>query len=129
MREQIPERSAAPGARLSVWAGALWWRRVLLSLGAALVCGLLTFGVVRGTTGVLLFAREQQALGTLLGAAQSGLEGPPPADLRALRRSVQQQDARNEQISLVAGFGTAGLAAVGCYLWLELRGEALTVNG
>lgn len=128
MRERTPDPSVAPDPRPPGWAaaargwsGSRWWRRVLLSLAAALVCGALAFGVARGVTGALLFVREQQALGAVLGAAGGGLEQPPSADLRALRRGLQQQDARNEQISLAAAFGAAGLAAVGCYLWLELR--------
>ncbi|HEU4326125.1 MAG TPA: hypothetical protein VFS21_23495 [Roseiflexaceae bacterium] len=98
-----------------------WLRRVALSLLAALLCGGLVFLAARGIGGALLFVQQQQTLAAVVGVAQGGLEQPPDADLRALRRSLQAQDAQNEQISLLLGFVAAGLAAAGCYVWLELR--------
>ncbi|GAB4214622.1 MAG: hypothetical protein OHK0022_53430 [Roseiflexaceae bacterium] len=98
-----------------------WLRRIALSLLAALVCGALAFLVARGIGGALLFAQQQQVLVEVVGAAQGGLETPPSGDLRALRKRLQEQDAQYEQISLFVGFAAAGLAAAGCYLWLELR--------
>ncbi len=108
-----------------VTAGALavrpWLRRVALSLLAALLCGGLVFLAARGVGGALLFVQQQQTLAAVVGVAQGGLDQPPDADLRALRRRLQDQDAQHEQISLLLGFAAAGLAAAGCYLWQELR--------
>lgn len=98
-----------------------WLSRVGASLLVALVFGLLTYLLVRGATGVLLFVQQQQFLREVAGAFQGGIEGLPAGDLRAVRLRVQELDARNERLSLIAGFVVAALSASASYLWLERR--------
>lgn len=100
-----------------------WLRRVLISLVLALVAGALVYLVVRGATGAWLFFQQQQLLRDVISAVQSGLDAPPSADLRAIRREIAALDARNAWLSLIAAAVAAAVAAAGGYVWLEQRAE------
>jgi len=98
-----------------------WLARIGISLVIALLCGGLAYLLARAITGVALFVRQQQLLREVASAFQGGVEGLAGGNLRAVRLLVQQVDARNEQLSLLIGFGAAALAVVTSYLWLERR--------
>src|SRR5262245_50593332 len=100
-----------------------WLARVALSLAAALLVGALVYLVARAIGGVALLAQQQELLREAAGALRGGVEGLAGSNLREVRLRVQQIDARYEQLSLVAGFISAALAAVASYLWLERRTE------
>jgi H+/Cl- antiporter ClcA len=101
-----------------------WLIRIGLSLGAAVVAGALAYLVARAVTGVALFVQHQQLLSQVAGALSGGVDGLANGDLRAVRRLIEQLEARNQQVSLLAGFVVAALGAVASYLWLERRAEA-----
>jgi hypothetical protein len=115
------------GPRLAIprlAAGARGWlARVALSLAAALLVGALAYLVARAIGGVALLAQQQELLREAAGALRGGVEGLAGGNLREVRLRVQQIDARYEQLSLLAGFVSAALAAVASYLWLERRAE------
>jgi hypothetical protein len=94
-----------------------------LSLAAALLVGALVYLVARAIGGVALLAQQQELLREAAGALRGGVEGLAGSNLREVRLQVQQIDARYEQLSLLAGFVSAALAAAACYLWLERRAE------
>jgi hypothetical protein len=100
-----------------------WLARIGISLAVALLCGGLAYLVARAIGGVALFVRQQQLLREVASVFQGGVEGLANSDLRAIRLLVRQIDARNEQLSLLIGFGAAALAVVASYLWLERRAE------
>jgi hypothetical protein len=98
-----------------------WLVRVVLSLGAALLAGALVYLVARAIGGVALLAQQQELLREAASALRGGVEGLAGSNLREVRLRVQQTDARYEQLSLLAGFASAALAAAVSYLWLERR--------
>jgi hypothetical protein len=98
-----------------------WLARIAASLLVALLAGALAFLVARAVTGVALFAQQQELLREASSALRGGILGLAESNLHEVRLRVQQIDARNEQLSLLAGFVAAGLAAVASYLWLERR--------
>ena len=100
-----------------------WLARVALSLAAALLVGALVYLVARAIGGVALLAQQQELLREAAGALRGGVEGLAGSNLREVRLRVQQIDARYEQLSLLAGFVSAALAAVVSYLWMERRTE------
>jgi hypothetical protein len=100
-----------------------WLARVALSLAAALLAGALAYLVARAFGGVALLAQQQELLREAAGALRGGVEGLAGSNLREVRLRVQQIDARYEQLSLVAGFISAAVAAAASYLWLERRTE------
>jgi hypothetical protein len=100
-----------------------WLARVALSLAAALLVGALVYLVARAIGGVALLAQQQELLREAAGALRGGVEGLAGSNLREVRRQVQQIDARYEQLSLLAGFVSAALAAAASYLWLERSAE------
>lgn len=102
-----------------------WLRRILISLTLALVVGALVYLVVRGATGAWLFFQQQQLLRDVISAVQSGLDAPPSADLRAIRREIAALDERNTWLSLSAAAVAAAVAAAGGYIWLEQRATVL----
>ena len=105
-----------------------WLARIGISLTIALLCGGLAYLIARAITGVVLFVRQQQLLHEIVSAFQGGVEGLAGGNLRAIRLLVQQIDARNEQLSLLIGFGAAMLAVVASYLWLERRATQAEVR-
>jgi hypothetical protein len=98
-----------------------WLARVALSLAAALLVGALVYLIARAIGGVALLAQQQELLREAAGALRGGVEGLAGSNLREVRLRVQQIDARYEQLSLLAGFVSAALAAAASYLWLERR--------
>ena len=100
-----------------------WLARVALSLAAALLVGALAYLVARAIGGVALLVQQQELLREAAGALRGGVEGLAGSNLREVRLRVQQIDARYEQLSLLAGFASAALAAAASYLWMERRAE------
>jgi hypothetical protein len=100
-----------------------WLARVALSLVVALLAGALAFLIARAAGSVALFAQQQDLLREASSALRGGVEALGAGNLREVRLQVQQIDARNERMSLLIGFGAAGLAAVVTFLWLERRTE------
>ena len=123
----MSKRFSTRGSRLAIprlTADARsWLARVVLSLAAALLAGALVYLVARAIGGVALLAQQQELLREAAGALRGGVEGLAGSHLREVRLRVQQIDARYEQLSLVAGFASAALAATASYLWLERRTE------
>jgi hypothetical protein len=103
-----------------------WLARVALSLAAALLAGALAYLVARAIGSVVLLAQQQELLRQAASALRGGVEGLAGSNLREVRLRVQQIDARYEQLSLVAGFASAALAAVASYLWLERRSSVVS---
>jgi len=100
-----------------------WLGRVALSLALALLAGALAYLVARAIGGVALFAQQQDLLRAAAGALQGGVEGLGGGNFHEARMRLAQLDARNQQLSLLISFASAGLAAVASYLWLERRAE------
>lgn len=100
-----------------------WLAHIATSLAGALGVGVLAYLVARAITSVQLFIQHQQLLREASGALRGGIDGLAGTDLRAVRQALQQLDAQNEQISLLAGFLAAAIAAVAIYLWLERRAQ------
>jgi hypothetical protein len=98
-----------------------WLIRVGLSLAAALLAGALVYLIARAIGGVALLAQQQELLREATNALRGGVEGLAASNLREIRLRVQQIDARYEQLSLLAGFAAAALAAAASYLWMERR--------
>jgi hypothetical protein len=125
MLAHMSKRHFIHGSRLAVpkLASGLrgWLVRVALSLAAALLMGALVYLVARAIGGVALLTQQQELLREAAGALRGGVEGLAGSNLREVRLRVQQIDARYEQLSLLAGFAAAALAAVASYLWLERR--------
>jgi hypothetical protein len=123
----MSKRHFTPGSRLPIPRLAAdlrgWLVRVALSLAAALLVGALVYLIARAIGGVALLAQQQELLREAAGALRGGVEGLAGSNLREVRLRVQQIDARYEQLSLLAGFASAALAAVVSYLWLERRIE------
>jgi hypothetical protein len=100
-----------------------WLVRVALSLAVALLAGALAYLVARAIGGVALLVQQQELLREAAGALRGGVEGLAGSNLREVRQRVQQIDARYEQLSLLAGFASAAIAAAASYLWMERRTE------
>jgi hypothetical protein len=96
-----------------------WPARLALSALAGVVAGLLLFALVRGGSGFVLFMQQQGALREVAAALNSGLDQPPPGNLRALRERVQALDIFYWRVSVVAGVVGAAVAAMIVYLQLE----------
>jgi hypothetical protein len=98
-----------------------WLIRVGLSLAVALLAGALAYLIARAIGGVALLAQQQELLREATSALRGGVEGLAASNLHEVRLRVQQIDARYEQLSLLAGFAAAALAAAASYLWMERR--------
>ena len=100
-----------------------WLARTALSLVVGLLAGALAYLITRAIGDVALFAQQQDLLREAASALRGGVEGLAGSNLHEVRLRVQQIDARYEQLSLLAGFASAALAAVASYLWMERRIE------
>jgi hypothetical protein len=100
-----------------------WLARIVISLAGALGVGVLAYLVTRAITGARLFIQHQQLVREASSALRGGIDGLAGSNLRAVRQMLEQLDAQNQQISLLAGFLAAAVAVAGIYLWLEWRAQ------
>jgi hypothetical protein len=100
-----------------------WIARIAISLAGALGVGVLAYLVTRAITSAQLFIQHQQLVREASSALRGGIDGLAGSNLRAVRLLLEQLDAQNRQISLLAGFLAAAIAVAVIYLWLEWRAQ------
>lgn len=97
-----------------------WVGRVMLSLGAALLAGVLAYLLARAITTVYLFYQQQQFVQETAAVLRGGgIEALANSNIRELRQQVAALEASYASLSMQVGFAAAALGAVLSYVWQE----------
>jgi Na+-driven multidrug efflux pump len=98
-----------------------WLQALALSIAIGLAAGILAYIAARGIAGALLLGQQRELFEGVAGTLGS-LDAPPPTDLRATRKAIQELEAQYHQICLLVGLGVGTLTALGSYLRIEQWG-------